>query len=240
MIIMFHRIANKPTCCPIERFTRQVKLAKKLDATLTFDDGLREHYKIAYPILKKHGIKGYFFVITNCQNEMAQAHKIWLLLSQAQALIKRFNIDDEKYLSAEWYTYDPPSIANLKFYLDTHPEDLNSVFHECYDEQAEIKKMYMNWDELKQMHDEGMVIGNHTHTHQMLPKLSAEEQEKEIQVSTEILSKKIARPYAFAYPFGMYSPSTIALLKKYKYYWAVTVEPEDPLLLRRIDTNEFY
>jgi len=235
---MFHRIANKPTCCAIERFENQVKLAKKTGAILTFDDGLKEHYDIAYPILRKYDVRGYFFIITNCENEMAQAQKVWLLLSQAQELVKRFNIDDEKYLPPEWYTYDSPIIANLKFYLDTHSRDLNSVFHECFDEEAEIEKMYMTWEMLREMHDNGMVIGNHTHTHQMLAKLSDEEQEREIRVSTEILSR-IEKPYVFAYPLNSYSSFTVALLKKYQYYWAVTAEAEDPWLLRRVDTNEF-
>jgi peptidoglycan/xylan/chitin deacetylase (PgdA/CDA1 family) len=236
---MYHRIANQPTCCPVDRFERQVRLAKRLGATLTFDDGLLEHYSVAYPILRKHGVKGYFFVITNCQNEMAQAHKIWLLLDKAQTLIKQFHIDDKKYLPSQWYDYDSSSIANLKYYLDTHPEDLNSVFHDLFDEQLEIRKMYMDWHQLRNLHNAGMVVGNHTHTHQMLPKLPEAEQEREIQVSTEILSKNIAKPFAFSYPFGMYNHTTVALLKKYKYSWAVTVEHEDPMLLRRMDTNEF-
>ncbi len=240
MIVMFHRIANRSTCCSVSRFERQVKLAKKLGVMLTFDDGLLEHFSVAYPILRKHGVKGYFFIITNCQNEMAQAHKIWLLLGEAKALIKQFKISDEKYLPSQWYDYDSPRIANLKFYLDMHPTELNSVFHNLFDEKREIRTMYADWQQLKEMHDDGMVIGSHTHTHAMLPKLSDEEQENEIRVSTELLTQKIAKPFVFSYPFGMYSPLTIALLKKYKYQWAVTVEHEDPLLLRRIDTNEFH
>jgi peptidoglycan/xylan/chitin deacetylase (PgdA/CDA1 family) len=240
MIIMFHRIANQPRCCPIERFEHQVKFAKKIGATLTFDDGLKEHHTIALPILKKYDMKGYFFVITNSQKQMAPAHKIWLLLDRADTLIEQFDVRKEKFLPSNWYVYDSVGVANLKFYFNTHQEDLDQIFGRYFDEQEEIEKLYMNWDEISELHENGMRIGNHTHTHPILSNLSNEDQENEIRLSTNIIKKRIQKPIAFAYPLGMYNEFTLELLKKYRYRLAVTVEPEDLLLLRRIDTNEFY
>lgn len=206
---------------------------------MTFDDGLKEHYTIALPILKKYDMKGYFFVMTNSQKQMASAHKIWLLLDRADALIKQFSISKERILSPDWYVYDTVEVANLKYYLNTHLKDLDQIFHSYFDEQEEIKKLYMNWNEIHELHKNGMRIGNHTHTHPMLSNLSNEGQEDEIRISTNILTEEIERPTAFAYPFSMYNEYTIELLKKYAYHLAFTGEPKNLLLLRRIDTNEF-
>ena len=239
MIVSYHRIANRPTCCHLDVFENQVKLAKKIGAILTFDDGLKEHYTVALPILQKYGVNGYFFVITNSDKQVMASHKIWLLLDHAKDLIEHFNINDEKSLNPVWYQYDDPKIANLKFYLNTHRKELDEIFHEKFDEREQIEKLYMNWDEIEMLHDVGMHIGCHTHTHPILSLLSDEEQENEIRVSTEIISRKTEKPFAFAYPLNGFNNVTLCLLKKYGYSWAMTSEPIEPLQLRRVDANEF-
>ena len=148
MIVSYHRIANHPTCCHLDVFENQVKLAKKIGAILTFDDGLKEHYTVALPILQKYGVRGYFFVITNSDKQVMASHKIWLLLGHSKDLIKRFNIDGKKFLSPVWYQYDDPKIANLKFYLNTHKKELDEIFHEKFDEQEQIEKL-SQWVKLR-------------------------------------------------------------------------------------------
>ena len=239
MIVSYHRIANHPTCCHLDVFENQVKLAKKIGAILTFDDGLKEHYTVALPILQKYGVTGHFFVITNSDKQVVASHKIWLLLEQSKDLIKHFNIGSEKFLNPVWYQYDDPKIANLKFYLNTHGEELDEIFREKFDEQEQIEKLYMNWDEITMLHAAGMNIGCHTHTHPILSLLSDEEQENEIRISTEIISRRTEKPFAFAYPLNGYNNATLRLLKKYGYWWAMTSEPVDLLRLGRVDTNEF-
>lgn len=50
--------------------TKNKKMSLSRDAVIiTFDDGGRSQYDIAFPILKKHGFKATFFVITNRSGE---------------------------------------------------------------------------------------------------------------------------------------------------------------------------
>lgn len=42
--VIFHREENRPTCRPTAGFEAQAKLARKLGATLSFNDRLKEHY----------------------------------------------------------------------------------------------------------------------------------------------------------------------------------------------------
>ncbi|AYF54241.1 polysaccharide deacetylase family protein [Clostridium botulinum C] len=46
-------------------FEKNIPVPKK-SVVLTFDDGYKDNYETAYPILKKYGFKATVFVITNC------------------------------------------------------------------------------------------------------------------------------------------------------------------------------
>lgn len=238
MIITYHRIRNEEKSCSIKKFEEQVKKAKELNAILHFDDGLKDHYNILQ-ILKKYDMKGCFFIITNCFKEIAQAHKIWLLMNKSKKLIRDLNISNKKKLEDRWYLYEDTNVANLKYYLQTNKKILNNIFKDYFNEKEEIKKLYMSWDNIKELYENGMVIGNHTHTHPHLDKLSEKEQKFEIEESTKILKNKICKPKCFSYPQGIYTKITERLLRENGYSWATTSEKENLFKLRRTDTNEF-
>ena len=52
-------------------------------------------------------------------------------------------------------------------------------------------KNYMNWDEIRKVKSEGVVIGAHTDTHPHLPNLSLEQIKSEIEKSNRIFLKEI-------------------------------------------------
>jgi peptidoglycan/xylan/chitin deacetylase (PgdA/CDA1 family) len=213
-------------------------LAKRINAILSFDDGLKEHYTIAYPLLKKHHMRGIFFIPTDIQNNILQVHKIWLLLDQhlEKELINELGISKEPYLDKKWYIGESIKVANLKYYLDSHPDVLNKSFSK-YVDKKDANDFYMNFDEVQEMSDNGMLIGGHTHTHPLLSSLSYDEQEKEIEKSTGIL-RTIQEPLWFSYPFADYNQDTVELIKKYGYRYAVSGYT-NTFNIARVDTNEF-
>jgi len=245
MIIAYHRIRNEPKSITPKQFEQQVKLAKLLGAKLTFDDGLREHYKTAFPILKKYKTKGTFFIITNCWNEMCITHKVWLLLkNHREDLIKQLKVSNKKLpkLLPNFYQHESIRERNLKYYLSTHKDYVNKYFEEYFDEPIEIKKMYMTLSDVRELYENGMEIGSHSHTHPIMNTLPKTEQEFEILTSTQILEELVEHRHivGFSYPYGQYNKTTIQLLKKFKYKYAVTTDSEDLFKLRRIDANAFY
>ena len=238
MIITYHRIRNEKKSCNLKAFENQVRFAKRFGFKLTFDDGLLDHYKIL-PILKKHNATGTFFIITNCQKKMPDTHKIWLLLkTETTSLAKELGISKRKCHPEINYKYDDIQTANLKMALRSQPMLLNKKFKERFNEREEIKKMFMNWKQIKELKENGMEIENHGHTHRDLSRLTLKAIKEEIEKSTQLLTVKVGKPRGFSYPYGRYNYEAIKLLKRYGYKYAVTTLPENEFALKRIDTRD--
>lgn len=66
---------------------------------------------------------------------------------------------------------------------------------------------YVNWSQIKEMHDHGMCIGSHSRTHRRMTSLSANEAMQEFSVSKQQLEDFLGAPVeSFSYPFGESSP----------------------------------
>ena len=109
------------------------------------------------------------------------------------------------------------------------------------------KKNSLNWDEIRLLKKDGVVIGAHSHTHSHLNKLSLVEIKKEIEKSNKIFLKEINEiPTLFAYPYGESSTDIIEILKDYKYKVAfgqhsgVINETSNLYYLPRFSLNERY
>lgn len=85
---------------------------------------------------------------------------------------------------------------------------------------------------VKQIHEAGHFIGNHTFTHSMLPLMPLRQLESEIVKTSELIEKIIGeKPVLFRPPFGLMDERAGKLLKKHgliAVYWGVA--PEDWLI----------
>ena len=79
-------------------------------------------------------------------------------------------------------------------------------------------KNYLNWDEIRQLKAEGVVIGSHSNTHEHMVNYSFEELKKEIEESNKIFLKEIGEiPNLYAYPYGEADENFFNVLKNYKF-----------------------
>ena len=101
---------------------------------LTFDDGLRSQYEVAWKILNKKGIPGAFFVNTSFYEtgDAETVHKIhWLLANQAPQDLRvtlREVLDPEEILvfdspdlanrATQQYRYDTDLVSGIKYFLN--------------------------------------------------------------------------------------------------------------------------
>ena len=108
-------------------------------------------------------------------------------------------------------------------------------------------KNYLTWDQIRELKDEGVVIGAHSHTHSHMNKMTIEEIKNDIEKSNQIFLKEIEEiPTLFAYPYGEADEIMTEVLKKYKYKTAfgqhsgVVNETSNLYYLPRFSLNEKY
>ena len=108
-------------------------------------------------------------------------------------------------------------------------------------------KNYLNWDQIRELRDEGVSIGAHSHSHYHMSELSIKEVKKEIEISNNIFLKELGTiPSLFAFPYGETNQEIINLLKEYKFKVAfgqhsgVINETSNLYYLPRFSLNEKY
>lgn len=251
-------------------FVNGNKNIPKKSYILTFDDGFKDHYLNVFPILKKRGITASFFPITQPLTEFVipVVHKTHFLLAKIGSgtfanefnyilkdkfpeLIEIYFVDD-KFKKETKYRWDDVLTANLKWTIATMPfkpkvKILNQIFAKYFEYEKDFcKELYMNYDEIREMIEEGMNFGGHSHTHPKLAELTVEEQIKELKNPKKILEKELkTKIKAFSYPYGSFNDTTINILKREGYVCGVTTDVGinkgsniNTFTLKRVDTND--
>ncbi len=209
---------------------------------LTFDDGFKDHLHSVLPVLKKHGLEGAFFPMLEplVRGRVPSVEKLRFLnynLNFADTYAEFFALlgklfpqvdatpwrwdESRADLAAAYARFDQPALAHFKRVttLEMPWEIRDAVLDEMFgrhfgSDESFIRELYLDWDDLREMRAQGMVIGGHTMTHPWLARLGAGQQEEEITESLEILGRELGeRIEAFAYPYGSYNADTLEILR---------------------------
>ena len=192
---------------------------------ITFDDGLKEQYTLAKPILDRLGIPYIFFINTaNYEDrKVSLVHKIHMLRSDMpslellQLINKSFKLEldaIEQSKALVHYNYDDAETAKLKYLLNfklTHLEQqelIDPIFNENYDEKAVAKSLYFEDEMLEILFNNGN-LGSHSHNHVPLGKLSLNELDLELKKTQEFFLKRFSKPASIiSYPYGSFDASS--------------------------------
>lgn len=210
-------------------------------AVLTFDDGLKDHYRTVFPLLKKRGIPAAFFPISRSVHEavLTIAHKNHFLfhtfsVPELRQLIyreipQRLRVIEQSKnyaLSARArYRFDDRDTAALKYFVNhCLPHKLRkrviaNVFKKAgLPEKKLAREFYLSEAEVQEMSRSGFEFGSHSHNHFVLAHAAARLQEQELRSSKVWLGRVIKKPVtALSYPFGHigeFNKTTISLAKK--------------------------
>jgi peptidoglycan/xylan/chitin deacetylase (PgdA/CDA1 family) len=242
---MFHGVGGPD--CPADIFESQMKYLKenftvislkkaleiasdshgkfKNEVVLTFDDGLRNNYTIAYPILVRLGLPATFFV---CPGLIESQKWQWpyeveqRLLSckesDLEIICRQCNIDKREFESANDSSIVESLIKHMKTIETENRKKMEKVILSMTQHfkptslQNDLFSI-MNWDELCSLSPELITIGSHTVNHPILTKLTHEEMRHEIQESRKWLERRLKRPMEyFCYPNGDYDESTLSVV----------------------------
>jgi peptidoglycan/xylan/chitin deacetylase (PgdA/CDA1 family) len=103
---------------------------------------------------------------------------------------------------------------------------------------------FLNWDQIKEMHQAGWDIQPHGMTHPHFPRLKAADQAYQLTEAKRQIEEQLGTTAdIFCYPYGEWNAVTVQLLKEHNFRYAFTIEqgwttPEqDPLKLKRVFVN---
>jgi peptidoglycan/xylan/chitin deacetylase (PgdA/CDA1 family) len=181
---------------------------------LTFDDGYRECFSEALPILRRHGAVATFFVATHYveARRLLWWDRIALLLhrsERAQLQLHypfelRLPLGEARQEAAKALLAIVKSYAGLDHerFLD-HVAEACGVHLERSEERRIVDRLLMTWDELRALERAGMEVESHTRTHRVMNTLSSQDVCEELMGSRIDLEAQLGRRVrALAYPVG--------------------------------------
>ena len=219
-------------------------------ACVTFDDGYRDNYSIALPILRRYGMPATFFIASGY---VAESRPMWndvVIEGVRNATAARLDLSQfdlgsfplgslqERRLAAE------SIIGASKYWPMVEREQLAAAVARL-GAGAPATRLMMNVDEVRELHRAGMTIGAHTVTHPILSRVTVEEGAREIAAGREFLESVVNAPVSlFAYPNGRpgqdYEAAHVDLVRQAGFAAAVSTRPamasrtSDPLQLPRL------
>lgn len=219
---------------------------------LTFDDGQRDNFRAARPVLAARDLRATFFVVLD---HVESNQPIWhdRIGWAVRGAVRRGRGYDLTRLLGEIGVKPPvpPRIPELSTALAEHAKGANNAARlrliDRIEKVAEIGAGpewdgLMGWEELAELAHEGHEIGSHTFTHTILPHCDDADLEREIVASRIALETRLGVSVAsFCYPNGDWDERARAAVERAGYRWAVTCRSgsnqpgANPLLLRRFD-----
>jgi peptidoglycan/xylan/chitin deacetylase (PgdA/CDA1 family) len=225
---------------------------------ITFDDGWRDNYLHAFPILKRHDAPAVIFLTTDF---IGGENVFWFLKAsilmtgnklsrkELSELIANHEDGEEpgdidtELSDRDWFIerlkkLDPGKISAIL-------KELSSINRQADDILKEGNRMLI-WEDVLEMNKKGIDFGSHGCSHRIMLGLSDAELKRELTESKNILEKRLGSEVnLFAYPNGDYDTHIKDLVKSCGYICALaTIGKEEPrssadmYSLRRINIHD--
>lgn len=198
----------------VARHFNVITLARLLDPeplpprplVITFDDGYEDNYRIAYPILRKHGLSGVFFVTTGFIDD---GQPLWF--DQVAILLNQRTLPQSLHIAGRRLLPHALPRRQLVQQVLAHLKALTAEARAT--EIAALEKQTgtppiapgapMTWPQLKHMADNGMEIGSHSRSHSVLANEAPATIDAELAESRQQICDQLQRTCtSVAYPVG--------------------------------------
>jgi peptidoglycan/xylan/chitin deacetylase (PgdA/CDA1 family) len=183
---------------------------------VTFDDGYRDNFDRALPILLRHGVPATFFIATDYVDRRIPFW--WDVVTRVFKLSSRQRVVLEYPEHAEWSLRGHPARSAavrraLRIVKDVPGLDLERFLGELQ-RAADVSigggearwladATVMTWDQVRALRAAGMDVQSHTRTHRVLQTLDAAALAEELYGSRRILEEVLGEPVrAISYPVG--------------------------------------
>ncbi|HJT21824.1 MAG TPA: polysaccharide deacetylase family protein [Nitrospira sp.] len=235
---------------------------------ITLDDGWRDNYDNAFPILKRHGVPATIFLATDY---IGTTH--WFWPDQAAFVLGQAG---QRIGNAKMFTTISRLICEQAEIKESERENFRSMFQSgddldpdtfiewCKGLEADAvlrvverlgqelgvelprKRVLLNWDEVREMSACGVTFGSHSCSHRIMTQLSPSEARKELTESWQAMLQQGIKPIpVFCYPNGNANETVKALTRDNGYQAALGCgvglegkRPDDLFDLKRLGLHE--
>ena len=216
---------------------------------VTFDDGYRDNYECAYPILRRYNLPATIFLTTG---SVDSGESLWFnQLAEAVKKTEREFIDLEFDIPRRFW------MRTLEERLDSHKQVLallralpdagrRAWMLEILRQLAVMHNRHndmLTWNQVRLMNANRIDFGGHTVTHPFLSKLTIQEAAWEIGECKRRIDEEVQQPTEFfAYPSGReedFAAANKTVLRNAGFQaavttiWGMNYSSTDPLELRR-------
>jgi peptidoglycan/xylan/chitin deacetylase (PgdA/CDA1 family) len=222
---------------------------------VTFDDGYRDNYEYAYPILKRFGVPATFFLVTDC---LDRGMRLWW--DEVAEGMRRIATDPalngvtlpsilSREVGRNWRRRPSSAASAIVARLNDTPTVARVAALEEFRvasgaDSSRDDRIMMTWDEARDMARSGMTFGTHSKSHPILEEVDAETAYWELADSSRRIEEELDAPGRWlAFPRGHAIPGGAEILKRAGIEAAVTTRTgfngpgADILGLRRIDAG---
>ncbi|HKT46200.1 MAG TPA: polysaccharide deacetylase family protein, partial [Candidatus Acidoferrales bacterium] len=241
----------------LDALTAQMENPSTTEPTVavTFDDGYRDLFTHALPILSSYQIPATVFLTAGAieTGEVAWYDRIFLALQVAPGLSLDYQLDQPRQFSlvsnSERMRAAVEIITFMRRISPAERQALCAVLESKVQLPLEqLRGRMLTWDQVRAMASAGISFGAHTMTHPVVSRLTAAELDWELRESKRMIEDRLGRAVRhFAFPFGKHQEcgdSALTLLPQLGYVSASTTEPglnssaSNPFELKRISIDD--
>lgn len=252
---------------PFSRVVSAVTAGAALPANMcvvTFDDGWRDVYRYAFPVLKALTIPATVFLTTGYAGGTAWAWQERTRFMMAQVFGERHLVlrrPDFRSVREELDAIGMDALltmreSSFRRYILEAVRDLEA--RDAMDQQTTIDRLekivlrvtdesprpFISWNEAQEMSGHGITFESHTVSHPVLPALTDDEAGLEIGRSVEEIRGVLGHEVRYlAYPYGKCDQRIVGIAKQQRIQGACTTRigpvraADDPHLLARINMS---
>lgn len=168
---------------------------------VSFDDGFRDVYDNAFPILRNYGIPFTVYLVGDFPE----------------------GISDMWWIQLEQYSNgDTGRFENLMKEIYSSNRNMRDFMHELTSSVPDFglcKDLALSWEQLKEMLDSGLcIVGAHSMTHPGLTRISVEQVRRELVENKRVIEEHFpVKVRHFSYPHSMESVEIQSILKEIGY-----------------------
>lgn len=225
---------------------------RKCSVAITFDDGYRDNFTYAFPILKELGIPATIFLATGCveSGEIPWYDQVRLAFKLTMQPRVSFAAVGGPSAALGTLPQKLEAMERTLAWLRSLDElgrcrGLAEVFRELVVPAGlNLRNTMLRWEDVRLMAKQGITFGAHTVTHPVLAGLSLERLREEIGGSKQTLEGRLQLPVRhFAYPFGKqadFSQQAKRVVQEAGFQTAATTvfgingQRDDPFELKRL------